>query len=385
MIACVIVRDFAVAVERLYHPPLAGAPVVVLSASSRPRVVGLDAGARAAGVTAGSTRLQAQHTCPSAQWITARELVYRRELADWRDALGEYANKREAEFGFGVSAVYLAQWEGVEALYAGTCQRFGGACVGVGVATDKFSARAAAAVSASTGQIVRVAGGASAAFLAPYPAHWLPLDRDMAHRLPLLGLERIGQIAALTRFVFWEQFPQAGRWVHDLASGRDPRPVQHQPPALELRAEQALDDPLRDQLPLAAVLLSLAEGLLQALGEREVNLITVQMRQVDGIWREAHWRMPLHTLAVLARQIENLWPRLGLSAPVSVVRLRLGDLQPRVPRQLSLFDTPRATPLEVALPSWIARYPTVSFCRPQVLDLQSGRPERRFTLERIAL
>jgi hypothetical protein len=36
-----------------------------------------------------------------------------------------------------------------------------------------------------------------AAFLAPYPATLLPLDKTMQRRLPLLGIDTLGQLTAL--------------------------------------------------------------------------------------------------------------------------------------------------------------------------------------------
>ena len=382
MIACVVVRDFAPAIERRHHPRWQDTPLVVVGTNVRPRVLAMDSLAHAQGVTLGVTAHQAQGLCPSAQIVLAREDIYRREHQDWLDSLRDYANKLEADYSPTTCAVYLTAFEALDEVLALTQQRFASS-VGVGVATDKFTARAAAALSAHTGKLVTVKQGTSAQFLAKFPAMWLPLDKEMQRRLPLLGLSTIGQIARLPRGAMWEQFGKHGRWVHELACGRDPRPIQHQAPHPEIRMCHAFEDGVADQQLLQSVLLRLTDQAVRQLDQREAQRVCVQMTQEDGSVREVHVRMPLTSVAVFARQCESVFAKLGITHAIMRIELRLLELQQRPPRQLSLFDERPHDNLEAILPKWIVRYPTIGFYTPHLADNRvEALPKNRFLLEK---
>src|SRR2546425_11135562 len=72
-VACVLVPDFAVAVERLDRPELAGRPVVVGGApEERKAVLACSAEARARGVRVGIPLRDALARCPEAVLLEAR-------------------------------------------------------------------------------------------------------------------------------------------------------------------------------------------------------------------------------------------------------------------------------------------------------------------------
>jgi protein ImuB len=104
----------------------------------------------------------------------------------------------------------------------------------LGLGPNKFVARAAA-----------LAGGRAVSthvetrtLLAPLPLSVLELDNDVEHRLQLLGVATLGELAALPHGPFVRRFgPAAARW-HEHARGLDDRPFL--PRARSLRIERTL-------------------------------------------------------------------------------------------------------------------------------------------------
>ncbi len=125
----------------------------------------------------------------------------------------------------------------------------------------------------------------------------------------------------------WEQFGKHGRWVHELACGRDPRPVQHQVPHPEIRMCYAFEDGVSYQQHLQSVLLRLTDQAVRQLDQREAQRVCIQMTQEDGIMREVHVRMPVTSVAVFARQVETIFTKLGISRRVCRIEIRLLELQ----------------------------------------------------------
>ena len=94
----------------------------------------------------------------------------------------------------------------------------------MGVAANKFSAYIAARA-INPGRVIVVIPGTEADFLAPFTINYLPLDEELARRFKLFGLKTMGQFVALPAATVLRQFGFQGRWLQQLAGGKDDRPL----------------------------------------------------------------------------------------------------------------------------------------------------------------
>ncbi|HEX4013287.1 MAG TPA: hypothetical protein VHX17_05270 [Candidatus Cybelea sp.] len=90
----------------------------------------------------------------------------------------------------------------------------------LGVGLNKIAARAAAHV--ADGSLCRP--GSEAELLAELPLALLDIEPEMIERLTLLGIERLGDLAALPHGPFVRRFGSAAARWHELAKGVDRRP-----------------------------------------------------------------------------------------------------------------------------------------------------------------
>jgi len=155
----------------------------------------------------------------------------------------------------------------------------------VGIADGVF----AAGLAARRGAIVP-AGGAPA-FLAPFGVDVLHRP-DLADLLRRLGLDTLGQLAALSRVDLAARFGPEGARAHRLASGQDERPPRARRPPPDLRVAAELDPPA-DRVDVAAFA---AKALADELSDRlrQLGLACPRLRieaetehgeQLIRVWR----------------------------------------------------------------------------------------------------
>ncbi len=357
MFSALVISDLAATIERLHQPGLGERPLILLCGEHHLKVLGTDAVARDAGVRTGDSRKQAELLCPNATILPARDAVYRRLFAEVTADLAQHIDRVEPCYQPGqawwiVSSDHPGELEilrrRIECLLGGS--------VSIGTASGKFVAQVAGASGADHCQ---VAPGEEAAFLAPFPAALLPLNADMARRLPMMGIRRIGDFAALSRAAVFEQWERHGCFCHDLALGIDTRPLQaHQPP-LVLAGALSFDEPLADRESLLAACLRLASPLLDQLGGREAGRLVLLLEDENRQRHELHLRpsAPLRRLGQFEKQLPPLLERLIVSAGITELRLQLSELAALQPQQLSLFEAPReGRSLRDAITAWGRRF-----------------------------
>ena len=193
--------------------------------------------ARAAGVTRGMRRREAEARCPDAVCVDADEAneartfeavaraveVFTPRVVLDRPGRCEFPTRGPSRYFGGDDALAERIREGVTGVLGPD-----GDDVRVGIADGVFVARLAARRSAV------VPAGGSAAYVAPWPVSVLD-DDDLASLLVRLGLPTLGAVAALAPDAVLARFGTAGRRVHDALPGHRPRADRARRPAARSR------------------------------------------------------------------------------------------------------------------------------------------------------
>jgi hypothetical protein len=365
MIAAILLRDFAASQEKRLNPRLAEKLLTLIEAGkSRPKVIAPDGLSRQMGVKAGMGLREAQSLCPHAEFLSVEDYRYRRLFEDLALQLLEISPRLELEYQATSAVLYTDDWLMLPLLLE-AIERKTGITAQVGKAKTKFVARVAAAV-AHPNAACCVPEGKETQFLAPYLLSLLPLDRTMKRRLPLLGIESLGQYASLPRIAAWEQFGKHGRWLHDLARGIDPRPLSPFKAPLRFAASQHFEEGIVDRFTLYRSLECLSLRLIESLAGQEAGTINLILNLADGTLLELQ-RQPLEPVRdglTLLRLLRQMLDALPVHAPTVQVEVRLSAIHERKPVQLSLFGEKKPVRnLQDYLPEWAARHRTAQFYR----------------------
>lgn len=173
--------------------------------------------------------------------------------------------------------------------------------------------------------------GAHAKVLAPLPIESLRIESAHAELLRRLGVETIGQLAAMPRGPLVRRFG-AGLATRLLqALGDLPEPLDPVVPAQAIAATRRFAEPIQTEDAIAHWLGALVPELTAALeaaglGASRVELIA---DRIDGVPQRIRLglarpsRDPLHLLRLLARRIESIEPGFGIDALALHVRRAL--------------------------------------------------------------
>ncbi len=260
------------------------------------QVVSCSPAARAEGVRRGQRRREAQARCPGVRVVPSDPARDQRLFDPLVERLEEVASGVQvmrpglvALKAQGLARYYGGEREAADAMIDALAS-LDVLDVRVGVADGVFAAEQAA----YAGEPVCVVdGGGSAAFLAPLPVNRLG-DAELAALLPRLGLEQLGEFAALDVAHVRNRFGERGVRLHALASGADPRPVLPRTPLPELACVEEFDEPLAlaDQVAFA---MRPAAGRFIA-GLAAVRLVCTELRVTitaeEGEVAERVWLHP---------------------------------------------------------------------------------------------
>jgi len=258
-----------------------------------------------------------------------------------------------------------------------------------GVAPSRF-ASVAAATQARVRRPVIVSGGRgqARAFLAPLPVALLRTRAALAQAglhetLERLGVQTLGELAALPPAALADRFGTVGLLAYELASGGDGALSPRQPTEILRESLELPDAASGSQLERGLGLLIdrlLARRERQGRTLRAVVLSGVLVER--GTWRE---RMVFReALADPVRMRLALAPRLTLvPAPVEVLRLAVEQFGPPASGQRSLLDEPdaaRTARLREAIRQARAAAGPDAALRVLEIDPDSRVPERRAVL-----
>ena len=281
---------FFVSVELLERPELRGRPVLVGGRGARGVVAAASYEARRFGVHSAMPMSRALRLCPQAVVLAPRHEEYARisrrvreiflavtplvEPLSLDEAFLDVAGARKL-FG---PPVRIAT--GIRRRVAGEL----GLTCSVGVAPSKFLAKLASTRCKPDGLLVVPADGVLE-FLHPLPvaALWGVGERT-EERLGRLGLRTVGELARLPLDTLRRELGDAhGTHLHELAWGRDPRPVRPHTPDKSIGAEETFETDVRDPGEVRRELLRLAGkvGARLRASENRGRTVSIKLREPD--------------------------------------------------------------------------------------------------------
>ncbi len=342
-IACVYIPRFMVEAERQRRKEIGSRLVLIGDA----RVLGCSLGAEAVGIRAGMRMSEAIALSRRAVVLPPDGAHYGRRFEEVLGLLGELSPEVEpgdpglaylSLAGFAVEAQAFA-----DDLIASLHRRLG-FMASVGVAGGKFAARVAA-VTSRPGVAKVVPAGEERALLVPLPCAYLPADEAMLWRLKLLGLETIGDIAALPLGAFQQQFGPQGKRCWELAQGADGEPLA--PRAAESTVVRRLEMP-SPAVALEAILAGLERLTYAAYGDesRQGRWVrrAVARASLDGPAGGA-WELPVAFREALADPkaawfvIKTAVTRRPPERPVEELEIELVGLSGESGKQAALFES----------------------------------------------
>jgi protein ImuB len=225
-----------------------------------------------------------------------------------------------------------------------------------------------------------------AAYLAPLPIRLLTGDDELQARFRLFGLTRIGDFAALERSAILARFGRVGGDAHDLANGRDGRPLVPRTPIERLRADAELDPPVDTTEPLRFVLRHLAGALCEQLAARGAGaaraIVVLELERRESLRIEQQFPEPVAIPELLERLLVARLETSPPSGPVTRLSLDLDGTAPASGQQLGLFtpQSAQAARLEWQLASLAIRFGPRRLYRARLRDPEARLAHDRFEL-----
>lgn len=326
-----------------------GEAVAVLHAM---RVVACSQAAADSGVAVGMRRREAQSQCPGLRLEThhpdrdgrAFERVVRAVAA--RVPRLECAEPGTLVFAARGPSRYFGGDEAMASLVAADAtaaigEQLGavGGVLGIGVGDGRFAAAVAAraAVRAGAPVVVPTGPGPTAGFLAPQPVRLLAtvagVDRGFVGLLERLGLQRLGQLAALAPADVVDRFGPSGGFAHRLASGRDDRLPGAADPPEGRGVQREFDEPVHHSDALVFVARQMAAEVVGALEGLVCTRLVVTAETEHGERCERTWyRASGLGVAAMVERVRwqlDAWARDDVLT-AGVVLLRLDPAEVRV-------------------------------------------------------
>ena len=339
---------FYASVEQRDKPDLRGRPVIVgADPKGRGVVSAASYEARRFGVRSAMPISRAARLCPHAAFLPVDMAKYRAVsvqimgiLADF-SPLVEPVSVDEAFIDLtGTESLFGSPLEAVRRIK----QRIRDEThltASAGLAANKFVAKVASDLQKPDG-LVAVAAGGEARFLAPLPVDLIwGVGRVTAKALRDLGLATIGRLQTMPRSVLARRFGKHGEHLHDLAFGRDDRPVEPFGLPKSVGAEETFDADCTDAELFRTTLRAQAERVAAELREEgfAAARITLKLRLAPF---ETHTRSatgePTQDGLELYRRARVLLERERVTRPVRLIGLSAGRLGPAGLGQLGLFD-----------------------------------------------
>jgi DNA polymerase-4/protein ImuB len=398
-VACIWIAQLPLRVEILRHPAWDGRPLVLGGGPGERKVVQLcSPEAEAAGVRPGLPLREVVPLCPEAMVLQPDPVrtaaVLEAVLSDLQRVSPLVEPADDGYFFLdlrGLSAMY-GQLDALEAAIHAAVPAL--LRPRLGFANGKFAAVVAARMAepgvAAPGYVIPAAE--TRAMLAPLSVrHLLMLEAEVQHRLELLGVRTIGDLAALPFNAVQAELGPPGAHAWRVAHGRDTEAVIARPLVASVQDGLHFDDPLGSvDAVMAAIDQLLAHTYSQpALQGRSVRQVRLRGLLSDGTsWERLYtFKDALSTRDAARRALKS---KLDLPnglppAPIDELALELLGLGGEAARQPSLFVARARQLAEIAEAArqLRARYGRVPLYHAIEVEPWSRIPERRWALVQV--
>lgn len=374
---------FYASVEQRDDPTLRGRPVVVGGGV----VLAASYEAKARGVRTAMGGAQARRLCPDAIVVRPRMSAYTeasRAVFEVFERTTPWVEALSIDEAF-LDVGGLWRVSGTPRQIAATLRRevreHVGLPITVGVATTKFLAKVASAVAKPDGLLVVPAGG-ELAFLHPLPVERLwGVGTVTSAKLRAQRITTVAQVAALTERELVTLLGQAaGRHLHALAHGLDPRPVEHRRRRRSIGSQRALGRRSRTPEELDAILAGLVDRVTRRMrrAHRVCRTVVLRLRFTD-FSRATRSRTMVESsaesepiLAAARGLLRSTLPMID-SRGITLLGISLANLADDNPLQLPLplNERPRDA-LDIALDDVRDRFGSTSITRAALLGKDQG-------------
>jgi DNA polymerase IV len=276
---------FYASVEQLDNPALRGLPVIVGARSRRGVVTSASYEARRFGVRSAMPAHEAHRLCPDGVFVPGRMARYAevsravRAVFDEFSPIVEPLSLDEAFLDLtGTHRLFASPMEAGVALKR-RVREATGLVVSVGIAPTKMAAKILSDLSKPDG--LRMVGPEGIAdFLNPLPVERLwGVGRVTLARMNQAGIATVGDLARTDAVKLRAMFGAMGPHLHELALGRDPRPVVGDYERKSYGEESTFEHDLAlDSIELARVLIAHADALGRRLRADRVRARTVTLK-----------------------------------------------------------------------------------------------------------
>lgn len=276
---------FYAAVEQRDDPTLRGQPVVVGARPGHRGVVSAASyEARAYGVRSAMSSAQAHRLCPQAVFLPVnmpRYLEVSRQIVGILGCFSPLLEQVSVDEAFLDVTGSRRLFGDAPAIGQQIKRRIRGELdltASVGIAANKFVAKVASELGKPDGLVV-VESGQEEEFLRPLPISRLwGVGKATEKRLLSLGIRTIGQLVQYPPALLERPFGAPGRQLHELARGRDDRPVVTRREAKSVSSETTFQVDVREREVLVKTLRTLAEEVAFRLRGSGLRGRTVQLK-----------------------------------------------------------------------------------------------------------
>jgi DNA polymerase-4 len=339
---------FYASVEQRDRPELRGRPVIV-GADPRGRGVVSAASyeARVFGVRSAMPISRAYRLCPQGVYLPVDMDKYVAVSREIMAILGDFSPLVEP---VSVDEAFV-DLTGTASLFGPAPQAVAeikrriraetGLTASAGLAANKFIAKVASELRKPDGLVIVDAGG-EAEFLAPLPIERLwGVGKATAKALDALGIATIGQLQRVPRTTLVGRLGEHGADLHDLAFGRDARPVEPSAAPKSMGAETTFERDTSDRGRLEATLRGQAERVARELRAERLSAarVTLKLRFADfRTLTRSHTGDPTQDGLELYRRVSTLLARERLVLPVRLIGVSASTLGREQTGQLGLLE-----------------------------------------------
>ncbi len=336
---------FFASIEKRDNPALREKPVAV-GGGERGVVAAACYVARTYGIRSAMPMRTARRLCPDLVVIPPNRAKYEAESARIRrlmerlTPLVESVSIDEAFLDLsGTARLHGAPPAVMLARLAREVEAETGLTISIGLSFNKFLAKMASDLDKPRGYAV-IAPAQAQAFLDGLKVRDLwGVGPAAARTLKMHGIETVAQLRVRSREWLVSRFGRFGAHLHDIARGRDPRPVTPAHPTKSISAETTFARDIESREALEAALWQMCRKVMRRALDKGLagHVVTAKLRHADFETHTAQTRLSEPTLLAhrLFAAARPLIKRLHKGRPVRLIGVGIADLVPVSAGQLT--------------------------------------------------